>query len=396
MLAGVRILDATRLLPGPYAGWLLALMGAEVIKVERPGMGDPMRQNWPRRGGVSTVFHLYNGGKRSVALDLKQEDGVRAFLDLAATCDVVMDGNRPGVMDRLGCGWEACRRARPSLVYCAITGFGQDGPFRDRVGHDINYLSLVGAMTGLVDEAGRPVAPRVTLADMAGGGLMAVGALLAALLPARELGEGRFVDVSMTDTILSIQGLRIAEELLPGDRKPTDDAFPPDNDNEFGTYATSDGRFITLDPWEARFKDILWSAIEGAGWGERPGPRTDRPEVRAALAAVVASRSLAEWEALLDGKEVPYAPVLELVELADSPQIAFRGSLGDGLDPTVPSPSLGDPVRFEPPARPDEVAPAPEVGADTIAELTAIGWSSEEIEQAVASGAVATSVEKVR
>jgi len=185
-LNGVRILDTTRLLPGPYATWLLAGMGADVVKVEHPTRGDYIRWNWPRRHGTSTVFHLYNQGKRSVALDLKKPEGRAAFLDLVVTADVVVDGNRPGVLDRLGCGFAVCRGLQPTLVWCAITGFGQSGPYASRVGHDVNYLSLAGALDGLRSPDGTPIAPRVTIADMAGGGLMGAFAIAAALVGANK------------------------------------------------------------------------------------------------------------------------------------------------------------------------------------------------------------------
>lgn len=388
MLAGVRIVDTTRLLPGPYAGWLLAEMGAEVIKVEQPGRGDYMRENWPRRDGMSTIFHLYNRGKRSAAFNLKHPDGRRAFLELVATADVVLDGNRPGVMDRLRCGWEACREVAPAIVFCAITGFGQNGPYRDRVGHDINYLGLSGALSAFADERGRPHAPRLTISDMAGGGLMAVAALLGALLRARMSSEGRFVDVSMTDTLVSMQGLRLAEGLLPGDPQPADQPRPDSNDNEFGVYVTGDGRFLSVDPSEARFKDTLWAIIESDGAGRRPPAGANRETVHAALADAIKARPAEHWEQQLARAEACYAPVYSLQDLVRDPQIQARRLLGDAMDPSVSSPGLGSPVAFSPPARDAELGPAPRLGQHTEQILRELGWTSGEIAQALSAGAV--------
>lgn len=388
MLEGIRVVDLTRLLPGPYATWLLASMGAEVIKVEQPGRGDYIRQNWPRRGGTATVFHLYNRGKRSVAVDLKKPAGRDALLDLARSADVIVDGNRPGVLDALGCGWSKCRLLNDSLVWCAITGFGQEGPYARRVGHDVNYLSLAGVLSGLRGQDGKPVLPRVTIADMAGGGLMALGGILGALLGVVRSGAGRFVDVSMTDSVLSMQGLRVAEELAPGDARPAGDLGADGDDTECGVYETADGRFVSIDPYENRFKDRLWALVEQAGYGRRPPRGAGRHEVREELRRVIASRPRDAWVELLDGEEVCFAPVYELDEVVGDPHIAQRGSLGDVMDPTVKSPSMGSPIRFSPPVpRPRELA-APALGEHTLEVMTGVGWSLDKLELARSQGAV--------
>jgi alpha-methylacyl-CoA racemase len=388
MLDTVRVLDLTRLLPGPYASWLLASMGADVIKVEQPGKGDYIRHNWPRRGETSNVFHIYNQGKRSVAIDLKLDQGVDAFLDLVATADVVMDGNRPGVLDRLGVGWDACRTRNPQLVFCAITGFGQHGPYAQRVGHDVNYLSLAGVLSGLKDTDGRPIAPRVTIADMAGGGLMGIVGILGALMAARGSGEGRFVDVSMSDSVLSMQGLRIAEELAPGDPPPPGFTAPEGDDWEYGVYGTADGGWISLDPYENRFKDVLWTILEGEGVARRPDRSGGPTQVRAVLTDAIAQRDRDRWDELLGEAEVCYAPVYELHELAEDPSVRERGLLGNVLDAGAPSPRLGSPLRFDPPVSvPSHGAPA--LGGDTVSLLREAGWSTERLEAALASGAVA-------
>lgn len=389
MLTDMRVIDTTRLLPGPYAGWLLASMGADVVKVERPGKGDYIRHNWPRRGDVSTVFHLYNRGKRSVALDLQLADGRDAFLDLVAGADVVLDGNRPGVLDRLGCGYEACRRRNEAVVFGAITGFGQDGPYRLRAGHDINYLALSGVLSAVVDERGWPVRPRVTLADMAGGGLMGLVGILGALIAAKRTGQGRFVDISMTDAMLSMQGLRIAEGLAPGASRPPDEGPVEDNDWECGVYETADGRHVSLDPYERRFKDPLWEIVERESGVRRPPRQAGREEVHQALAAAIRTRPRDHWHAQLDGEDVCYAPVLDLHDLPSDPNVAARRSLGDVLDPTVASPGLGSPLKFSPPAGERELGSAPELGQHTREVLSDAGWDAARIEAAISAGAIA-------
>jgi alpha-methylacyl-CoA racemase len=389
MLDGIRVIDTTRLLPGPYASWLMARMGADVVKVEQPGKGDYIRHNYPRRGGTSTVFHLYNEGKRSVALNLKSEDGREAFLDLVAGADVVLDGNRPGVLDRLGCGWEACRERRAQLVFAAITGFGQEGPYRERVGHDVNYLSLAGVLSALADGSGRPILPRITIADMAGGGLMSAVGVLAALIAARESGEGRFVDVSMTDSVLSMQGLRLAEDLFPGEARPADLDSPEGDDWEYGVYETADGGYVSIDPYENRFKEVLWSAVEAEGLGPRPDRGGGREHVYSALASAIAQRPRARWDELLGEAEVCYAPVYDLADLPDDPSVSARGLLGNALDADEANPTIASPMRFEPPVRVDSPARAPALGADTVPLLSEAGWDRERIDAALASGALA-------
>lgn len=386
MLGSIRVLDTTRLLPGPFATWLLAEMGAEVIKVEQPGKGDYIRANYPRRGDTSTVFHLYNQGKRSVALNLKEDEGRSAFLDLVESADVVLDGNRPGVLDRLGCGWEECRRRRPQVSYGSITGFGLDGPYRDRVAHDVNYLSYAGALSGLADREGRPIAPRVTIADMASG-LAAVGAVLAAVVAARESGEGRRFDISMTDLAVAMSGLRLAEELFPGEPEPAGHTGLDGDDFEFGVYETSDGGFISLDPYETRFKQNLWGIIAAEGAGDPPDRSRGREAVREALAAAIRRRSRARWDELLAEAEVCYGPVYALDELGADANVAARGLLGDAPDPAVASPRMPSPLRFSP-SLPPPAGGAPALGADTAAVLAELGWSAARLDAAAAAGTI--------
>lgn len=393
MLSDLRVIDLTRLLPGPYATWLLAGLGADVVKVEQPGRGDYIRGNWPRRGDTSTVFHLFNRGKRLVSLDLKQHEGRAALLDLVRDADALVEGFRPGVMDRLGLGWDTLHAHNPRLVVCALTGFGQDSPYRTRVGHDINYLSLAGLEDGLRDERGKPVAARFQIADMAGGALTAVVGILAAVHEARRTGEGRFVDAAMTDAVFPFQGLRLAEELIPGETAPSDREPEAGHDSELGSYETADGRYVTLDPYELAFKERLWEIIEREELGERPPAGATREEVRTRLAAIVRKATRDRWVELLGHEEVCFAPVYTLAELADDPHVAARGLLGDALDPAVVSPTLGFPLRFDP-AQPVPPAEDWRIGAHTVAVLQELGWDDERIAAAAAIGAIAVAEER--
>jgi crotonobetainyl-CoA:carnitine CoA-transferase CaiB-like acyl-CoA transferase len=201
-LAGLRVLDLTRLLPGAFGTLLLADQGADVVKVEEPGRGDYLRWLPPRVGSVGAYFVALNRGKRSVALDLKRPAGRQAFLRLATRADAVIEGFRPGVADRLGVGDAAVRAVRPDVVYCSLSGYGQDGPYRDRAGHDLNYLGYVGLLALSGPPAGPPVPPPTQIADL-GGGLLAAFALTTALLGRARTGQGAYLDLSLLDGALA-------------------------------------------------------------------------------------------------------------------------------------------------------------------------------------------------
>src|SRR3954454_18201335 len=255
-LAGIRVLDLTRLLPGAFATALLGDLGAEVVKVEQPGGGDPIRAYEPRIGDASGYTWVADRNKRSVALNLRDERGRDALLRLAEGADVLIEGFRPGVMDRLGLAYDAVRAVNPALVYCSLTGYGADGPLALAAGHDINYLGRAGVLsTTGVD--GRPAIPGVQVADLAGGSLLGVAGLLAALVRAQRTGEGDHVDVAMTDGAFALQALNLGARFAGGP--------PPRRQHEllnggvpcYNVYACADGRHLTVGALEAPF----WRAL---------------------------------------------------------------------------------------------------------------------------------------
>src|SRR6267378_8405748 len=209
-LSGIRVLDLTRLLPGAYCTMLLADMGADVIKIEEPSGGDYMRWMPPLVDGQSTLFNALNRHKRSVTLNLKSDAGRDLLLLLVERADVLVEGNRPGVMARLGLGWDVLHARNPKLVMCSITGYGQDGPFAARAGHDINYMATSGALGLNGERDGPPVPLAVQVADIGGGGLQPAVAILGALVGVLRGGQGRRLDVSMTDAAVSWLGLPLA------------------------------------------------------------------------------------------------------------------------------------------------------------------------------------------
>lgn len=285
-LTGIRVLDLSRLLPGPFLTMMLADMGADVVKIEDPRMGDYLRSMPPLvKGGMSGRFYAVNRGKRSVALDLKVAAARDAFLKMVEKADVVVETFRPGVMDRLGLGYARLAEENPALVYCAISGYGADGPAMHRAGHDINYLARAGVLGLTGPEDGPPQVVGVQMADMAGGGLFAVSGILAAIHARTTTGRGRFVDVSMCEgsLVLGAFGLMCA---FAGDSHakgtgPLNGGIAP-----FGTYATKDGRAMALGALEPKFWMTFCAGvgIECGMDALMPGPH--QPAWKAKLAAV--------------------------------------------------------------------------------------------------------------
>ncbi|MDQ2944303.1 MAG: CoA transferase [Candidatus Dormibacteraeota bacterium] len=323
-LTGIRVLDLTRLLPGAFCTMLLADMGADVIKVEDPDRGDYMRWTPPLADGQSVLFNALNRNKRSLSLNLKTEQGRDLLLRLLQSADVLVEGNRPGVMKRLGLGWDTVHGRNPRLVMCSITGYGQDGPFAARAGHDLNYMATAGGL-GLNGAAGGPPVPlSVQVADIGGGGLQPAVAILGALVAVQRGAAGRWLDVSMTDGAVSWMALALAargsgEAVGRGDQRLTG------RHACYRVYACKGGGFYSVGALELKF----WEALCGAlgrpdlvalqfAEGEE-GKRVHRE-----MEDVFASRTRGEWEQELSGLDACCEPVLELDEVAFHPQVAAR------------------------------------------------------------------------
>ena len=261
-LDGIRVLDLSRLLPGPYASHILASFGAEVIKIEKPGEGDYMRDYAPQSQGVNATFLTINRGKRSIAIDLRQPAGQEVFRALVRRSDVVLDGFRPGVMDEFGLGYENLRKLNPKLVYAALTGYGQTGPNATRAGHDLNYLALAGMLDLLADSSGVPLVPGIQIADVAAGALPAVIGILLALQHRQKYRAGQLVDISMFDSLLGLMPVQIANYTATK-RRPK-----RGHERLFGRYAcyniypVRNGRFMAVAALEPKFWAALCNAIE--------------------------------------------------------------------------------------------------------------------------------------
>jgi len=347
-LDGIRVLDLTRLLPGAFCTLLLADMGADVIKVEEPGSGDYMRWTPPLVDGQSVLFNALNRNKRSITLNLKSDAGREALLGLVDRSQVLVEGNRPGVMDRLRLGWNVLHSRNPRLVMCSITGYGQDGPYASRAGHDLNYMAIAGVLGLNGSRDGPPLPLPVQVADIGGGGLQPAVAILGALVDVQRGADGRWLDISMTDGAISWLSMAFAaraggETVARGDQR-LDGRYAC-----YRVYECKDGRYYSVAALEPKFWSSLCQALE------RPdlvaGHLSEDIAVQAELEKIFQARTRDEWQEKLGELEVCCEPVLDLDEVPSHPQIAARHSL-------------------EPPSRRE----APALGQDTDEVLSELGY----------------------
>jgi alpha-methylacyl-CoA racemase len=253
-LSAVRVLDLSRLLPGPFCSLILADLGAEVIRVESHLVGDPMRLTEPKVGGESCYFMSLNRNKKSLAVNLKRDEGRQVFLRLAHTADVIIEGFRPGQAQSLGIGYDQVNTVNPGIVYCSLSGYGQEGPFRDRPGHDLNYVALAGLLDLLGSAGGNVSVPPVQLADLAGALFAAVG-ILAALVARGQTGQGGFVDTSLFHSALSLLSFSASTQMLPQVPKEKGSRYLLGAYPCYHLYATKDGRHMSL----AALEPVFWA-----------------------------------------------------------------------------------------------------------------------------------------
>src|SRR6188508_1419566 len=295
-LSGILVLDFTTLLPGPLATLLLAEAGAEVIKVERPG-GEDMRHYEPRFDGESAMFTMLNRGKKSLTLDLKSDADRERLKPLLARADVLVEQFRPGVMARLGLGYEAVAAINPKLVYCSITGYGQTGPRADEAGHDLNYIGHTGLLALNPGPPDRPVVPPALIADIAGGTLPAVLNILLALRQRDRTGEGCHLDIAMTDAMFTFAGHALTTGQATGQFPGMGGARLSGGSPRYQIYPTSDGRFVCCAALEQKFWEAFTAAI---GLDTKfIDDKRDPAATRAAVAAIVAGRTADEWRPAL-------------------------------------------------------------------------------------------------
>lgn len=341
-LHDIRVLDFSTLLPGPFATLMLAEAGAHVIKIERPGSGDEMRSYVPKLGADSTNFHLLNAGKESIAIDLKAKDAFDRLRPLIAQADIIVEQFRPGVMDRLGFGYDILRTVNPRLIYCAITGWGQSGPKSSIAAHDLNYMAEAGLLGLSRGCDGAPVVPPVLIADLAAGALPAIVNILLALRRRDQTGEGTYLDIAMGENLLPLAYWGLGNGFAAGDWPGGGDALVTGGSPRYQIYRTADGRFLAAAPIEDRFW-INFCELIGLSQDLRSAD-ADPETVKRVVAGIIASRTADAWRVIFNGHDVCCSIVVSLREAVADPHFAARGLfvrkvIADGRSiPAIPGP----------------------------------------------------------
>ena len=378
-LAGIRILDLTRLLPGPVATLHLADLGADVIKIEDPQVGDYARTLGTGQGEDSAYFRMVNRNKRGLRLDLKLAPGVEVFMRLARDADVVVESFRPGVVDKLGIGYAAVAAINPKITYCSISGYGQDGPYRDLAGHDINYLGYAGVLEQIGSAGDDPAIPNFQIADLLGGAMTAAMGILAAVIEAQRSGEGRYIDISMTDSVLAHSYFAMLRLNDAGCSAPRGGDLLSGGLPCYAVYRCADGRYMAVGALESKFWKTCCELLERPAWVARQWDGA----LRAELAALFATRPRDVWTALFVAVDCCVTPVLTPEEALQNEQIVARGMVlqSDGLTQFAPPLKLSGhefSIRHQ----------APKAGEHNDEILRDAGCSVAEIDRFRAAGAL--------
>ena len=387
-LSGLKILDFTYLLPGPYGSMMLADMGADIIKVENRNAPDMARFMPPFINGVSALYAHLNRGKRSMSIDLKKKQGADIVRSLVREYDIVLEQFRPGVMARLGLGYEDLKQINPAVIYCSLTGYGQNGPYADRAGHDINYCAL----SGIESYSGRrdtgPCPEGIQIADICGGSKNLAIGVLAAYISRTRTGRGDHVDISMADSAFALTVFSAAG-YLAGAREPGREAELFNGGSMYDFYETSDRGYLSVGPVEQKFFAGFCSAI---GVPElAPGgimANLADPAAKGAVARLIREKPLSHWRRVFSSRDACVEPVLSLGEACGSDLFRQRGmivTLSDGAGGSFVQ--IGNPVKF---ASGDCLASVPGGcgGNDKDSVLGSLGYSGDEIQALKDSGIV--------
>ena len=367
-LDGITVIDLSRLLPGPYCSMILADHGARVIAVEsKRFLADGL------------FFNIINRNKEHMSLNLKTEQGREIFFRLIQMADVVLEGFRPGVVDKLGVGYESVCKVNPQIIYCSITGYGQNGPFRDRVGHDANYLSYAGVLDLIGEKDHPPAIPGVQIADIAGGGMNAAIGILLALFAREKTGQGQYIDISMTDGMVGFLPAALFFRQLTGQEPRRADGFLSHRYACYNTYETADGRYLSIGAVENRFWQKLCDILEVPEYAALQYDDQHREEILTFMRKTFKQKTLDEWDTILADHDICWGRIQSISEVLEDPLFQQRGTVVKikGKDGNI-SKTLGVPVKLS--ATPGSVRTPPvEFGESTAAILRELGYKEEQI-----------------
>jgi crotonobetainyl-CoA:carnitine CoA-transferase CaiB-like acyl-CoA transferase len=380
LLKGLKMLDLSRLLPGPYCSLLLADLGMEVLKIEDTEQGDYMRMMGPARGKDSAYFHALNRNKKSMLLNLKAQEGKEIFCKLIDTYDILLEGFRPGVMDRLGIGYQELKSRNPRIIFCSLSGYGQDGPYKERSGHDINYIGLGGILELTGSRDSDPIIPGTQIADIGGGAMMAALAILAAIVHRQKTGEGQYLDVAMHDGVISWLSIHAGRYFMDKELPKRGEMHLSGRYACYQVYPTKDGRHISLGALEPKFwrnfckaigrEDlILKQFIEGE----------ERVQIIEEIRKLIKTKTQKEWIEIFKDTDACLEPILTLEEVFQHPHVLHRKMVMEYEHPAEGKiRQIGNPIKSS--QFPFEIrTPSPAWGEHTMEVLKAIGYSEEEI-----------------
>lgn len=381
-LSGVKVLDLTRLLPGPYCTLMMADYGAEVIKIEEPGNGDYIRWRTPAIEGIGARHLTINRNKKSIELNLKTDDGKEIFKQMAATADVIIESFRPGVMERLGLGYDEISKINEGIVYCSLTGYGQTGPYRLLPGHDINYIGYSGVLGLIGKRDGEPVVPGVQLADIGGGALMALSGILMALFHKERTGKGQYLDVSMLDGVVTWLYAAASEYFASGEvpkrgNNRLDGRYP-----FYNVYETKDHKYLSVGANEAKFWKRICELIGKPEWIHlHEAPPDVHEQLKKDLTELFKQKNQKDWLQLLAFEDTCVGPVYDIDEIFSDPQIIDRELFTEMNHPVAGViKQFGFPIKFS--HTPGKIhAHSPLLGEHTEELLAQLGYTNEKINQ---------------